>query len=112
MAVWDEEWEQQGEMGRCFVFEAGPKPDRTIVEVWPSGGGKDQAYEVAKLAAAAPAMARLLLRLEWPEPASDSQPVVCHFCRREHPDEDRPGPEAHAPDCAWVAVMRAAGVRD
>jgi hypothetical protein len=102
MPIWDEEWRLDG--NDVYLGAVGP----TLQAGYGDGLDRDR----ARLAAAAPAMARLLLSLEWPEPSHDSQPVVCHFCRREHPDVDEPGPDAHAPDCRWLAVMRAAGVRE
>jgi len=112
MPIWDEEWFSDSGLVRDPSGRALATFDVPLTEDDPEDPEDPEVDARAKLAAAAPAMARLLLSLEWPEPSHDSQPVVCHFCRREHPDEDRPGPEAHAPDCRWLAVMRAAGVRE
>jgi hypothetical protein len=61
--------------------------------------------DVGKLAAQAPAMARLLLELEWSGRAGPAGDVdgACPSCERERP-------EPHAPDCELATVLRAAGV--
>lgn len=112
MPIWDEEWWVRNSPA-CTddIYCEEAKYIFTGLRAIGQPGFED-ARARARLAAAAPAMARLLLSLEWPEPSHDSQPTVCHFCRREHPDMDEPGPDAHTPDCQWLAVMRAAGVRD
>ncbi len=62
----------------------------------------------ARLAAQAPAMARLLLELEWPTCADYGG--YCRICQNDRPyPAAKPG-DGHAPDCALVAVLRAAGV--
>lgn len=100
MPVWDEEWEPRGEgvysqtCGSTVAY--GPMND------------DDQ-----KLIAAAPAMARLLLSLEWAGAyttdtgGGDGEPMqpTCLTCEKERS-------HGHAPDCRWLAVMQAAGVRE
>jgi hypothetical protein len=61
--------------------------------------------ERALLAAQAPAMARLLLELEW----AGHPESTCPACGR-HSDGLYGDPPEHAPDCRLVAVLRAAGV--
>lgn len=55
-----------------------------------------------------PAMARLLLSLEW---AGDECRYRCPACGKSG-RLDREPSGGHAPDCRWLAVMRAAGVRE
>jgi hypothetical protein len=63
------------------------------------GDDEDQDAGRARLAACAPEMARLLLARE--------------FCGREHDCAEclAEPHESHAADCAWLALMRKAGVR-
>lgn len=73
----------------------------TFAEV---GGEPDNPYGRARLAAQAPAMARLLLEIQW-APSESLPEGVRHFCpacaqRRE---------EGHAADCELLGVLRAAG---
>jgi hypothetical protein len=56
----------------------------------------------ARLAAQAPAMARLLLEMEW---GGSCDCPSCHRCQYDDKPED-----THAPDCELVAVLRSAGV--
>jgi hypothetical protein len=65
-------------------------------------GHGDEEVARARLAAAAPDMARLLLALEV---VGDDGPGFCPACGRLRPDEP------HKDDCRWVAVLRKAGVR-
>lgn len=57
----------------------------------------------ARLASAAPDMARLLLELEWCDDDGHYCPS-CGYSRFRTP-------QTHAPDCRLVAVLRKAGVR-
>ncbi len=62
----------------------------------------------ARLASAAPEMARVLLALEWTGVAHEELPacIVCGYL------PDLPNPEdGHKPDCALVAALRKAGLR-
>lgn len=71
----------------------------------------------AKIASAAPEMARLLLALEWSgsECYYDGCDAVCPCCRKEGPRKSRFSAKIlggeHAEDCALAAVLRKAGVR-
>ena len=57
----------------------------------------------------APAMARLLLELQW-SGSEDGFIGSCPSCRRyPSPNDTAPWP-LHAPDCELVKVLRAAGV--
>ena len=68
----------------------------------------------AKLAAAAPDMARLLMTMEW----SITDKPQLHYIANEHVVEQRAWcvfckhekSSGHKPDCEWVRVMRKAGV--
>ncbi len=62
----------------------------------------------AKLAAAAPEMARMLALLEWCGPWSAEDGPTCSRCRASRYYDGGAG--EHRSDCAWVALMRKAGV--
>lgn len=65
-------------------------------------------YASARLAAASPEMARLLLDLEW---VSLENEVWCPSCSAvERWDTPRPKRE-HTVDCRWLAVAKKAGLR-
>ncbi len=74
-----------------------------IADVWATG--QEDGNGTADLIAQAPAMARLLLEMQW-SGSPDGFVSGCPLC-------DAPwvaGDGAHLPDCALVAVLRAAGV--
>lgn len=56
----------------------------------------------ARLAARAPEMARMLLRLEAPCPGS----YLCAICGKNIENE-----VPHKPTCAWLVLMKKAGLR-
>jgi hypothetical protein len=62
-----------------------------------------------RLAACAPEMARLLLKLESTSCRSDM--VECPMCGASEYSNEPGVPVEHDPDCEWVAVLRKAGVR-
>ena len=63
--------------------------------------------EDARLAAAAPDMARVLLALEWSRPSPLDETVrTCPVCLQH----DIGRPHAHAPDCALDTALSKAGV--
>lgn len=62
--------------------------------------------ERAKLAAQAPAMARLLLKLEW-EAEDETGLLFCATCAGQPQDQ---GGSGHRKGCEWRAVLRDAGV--
>lgn len=64
----------------------------------------------ARLAAAAPAMARLLLELEWSARVAGFP--ACPSCEGVEPEVGSPWDDGHAVDCHLVAVLRLAGVRE
>jgi hypothetical protein len=130
MPIWDEEWEARDQAvlkrhedsttelvlsAECDK-ERSHGPQRTE-------GYQDSAAR-ARLAATAPAMARLLLELEWAAggswgPSGDDSTntnFACALCEGTRGEwVARSGtkyPAGHAPDCRWLAVMRAAGVRE
>ena len=100
---WDECWYVEYESGDAISVKAEGSP----YEVHYSDGGQ---YDRAHLIAAAPAMARLLCRLEW---------SACYPCGpddSEH-DQDRACPECgahaaldHLPGCLLDAALSAAGI--
>lgn len=97
MKPWEETWEADEDMpdvrnGDALVLRA-------------LGDGSE---DRAKLAAAAPEMARLLLKHQW-----DTN-NVCPECRGARVDDDDeqplPGGYGHAKDCGLVSVLRKANV--
>lgn len=66
----------------------------------------EYAKRTALLIAAAPAMARLLLKMQWlsQEAEDGSLPPQCMLCEAYEESTD------HAPDCELMAVLRKAGV--
>lgn len=97
MPIWDEEWRLDG--NDVYLGAVGPSLQAGF------GDGLDR--DRAKLAAAAPAMARLLLELEWAGHDPYADDYACPSC--EWPQGRT---KEHHPECAWLAVMRAAGVRE
>jgi len=99
----EEEWEADG----AGVYEV---QSQDIV-----GGGSDDHRHTeaspprARLAAQAPAMARLLLRLQWSgrNQCDEPQCPSCHGAEWQH-GWPQTGHEEH---CELAAVLRAAGVR-
>lgn len=68
-----------------------------------------------KLAAQAPAMARLLLGLQWSGENDGQTGPFCPICGggepgKKHPDQRESDPVGHEPKCELAAVLRAAGV--
>ena len=76
-----------------------------VVEDWDEGDKEDVAR--ARLAAQAPAMARLLLQtMRAADPEGPPQAHLCPFCLSWSVPEER----EHHPECEAQAVLRAAGV--
>ncbi len=81
------------------------------------GEGGNYCSEPCKLAADrlaaahAPAMARLLLEMEWSFRDEGGNPC-CPCCKGDKPDQGRPWltDVGHTPDCEIATVLRAAGV--
>lgn len=101
MKVWEETWEADEDR----VWD--PK-ERVTIAFGP------MAEDAAKLCAAAPEMARLLLKLEW---RGAYQVGIGDGCDSCCPDCEMPAPilvheksHLHAPDCELAAVLRKAGV--
>lgn len=101
----EETWETNGPKpcdGRVDIVN-----ERCDIGTFWSGAAKDAAEVTgrAQLAAQAPAMARLLLKLQWAGRAGPAGDIdgACVSCERERPEE-------HADDCELAAVLRAAGV--
>lgn len=98
MKVWEECWlTEEGDVITSrgeVVLEENPDADKVVREAR------------ATLAAAAPAMARILLALEWSAEipvAYDSYQNGCPSCRSIA--------DKHEPGCALDAALRQAGVR-
>jgi hypothetical protein len=90
MRPWEEEWVYDGR--RLGVVE----PGHEHPEVWAYADYGNDPEPRARLASAAPEMARLLLEMHsWAVPAC---PGACK------------GDKAHAADCRFVAVLAKAGV--
>jgi hypothetical protein len=103
---WEEEWTADGariDFSKSHYGSACFEPDR-------DDKGREESLTRAKLAAQAPAMARLLMQHEW-EYSEEFQDAICRFCVRGAPGEaegvERTG---HTSDCPRQNVLRAAGV--
>lgn len=70
------------------------------LRVFQSLSGEDDDIDRARLAAQAPAMARLLLEGQW---ICEERGDLCRHCMKLER-------EGHAPDCELATVLRAAGV--
>lgn len=91
-----EEWLADG---RTLRLNADDAAHTLAVFEW---HGSQINLERARLAAAAPAMARLLLsRVDNADPGRDAVNFYCFACSRGG---------SHDPDCELIAVLRAAGV--
>lgn len=113
MPIWDEEWvaraqavlKRHEDSTTELVLSAECDKERS------HGPQRTEGYQDsaarAKLAAAAPAMARLLLELEWAGHDPYADDYACPSC--EWPQGRT---KEHHPECTWLAVMRAAGVRE
>lgn len=104
MKPWEETWRWNG-LHPLDVF--GPDGGDLLFEGAVIRNDSD-GPERAKLAAAAPEMARLLLELEWADPRNHwsddgANSNGCCVCGEYKKD-------GHKPDCALVAVLRKAGV--
>jgi hypothetical protein len=94
MKVWEEQWDwhpRGGGGARLYSDQ--------YEEEWATTWG-DDSNDRAKLAAAAPDMARLLIEIEW---QGDEVRYRCPSCGG--------GTPGHESDCALDAVLRKAGVR-
>lgn len=106
---WDETWRVSG---RADIVCGEVSIDSVATMVLHSHGADLRAD--ASLIAAAPAMARLLCRLEWSGydgfDSGHGGWIVCPICRT-HPPERLPQTTwRHAPDCALDAALTAAGL--
>lgn len=71
-------------------------------------GEHDEAVSIAELAAKAPALARLLLKLEWrPDDKSSGGPDWCVVCEKGWSEEN-----AHAHSCELDALLTELGLPD
>ncbi len=98
MKPWEETWHMDPNEG-APVITTGPDGFR----------GTFDEEDAARLAAAAPAMARLLLKLEWLW-REGSERHRCPSCDGEATHASKPWRGGHAPDCELATVLRAAGV--
>lgn len=101
MKPWEETWVPTDEN----VTMLGHAGDQFVVFVSPDEDDANSSAR-AKLAASAPRMARLLLKLEWGE--MDGNWSDATYCRACLSRQD----EGHEPACEWLATMREAGVRE
>lgn len=113
----DETWEHLSGAWPYAVLRKGTA--EKIADVWATG--QEDGNGTADLIAQAPAMARLLLKLEWGADIcigyDNMTALGCSSCGGLQHD---PGSRAdfdhqtigHDPDCALIAVLRAAGVVD
>jgi len=99
--VWEEEWDSNGFwVGAVHRDEPGGLASLLTIAAFKNREELEaDCSERAKLAAAAPEMARLLLELEHSGSVAGG---TCPACGA-HPRE-------HMTDCRWLAVMRKAGV--
>lgn len=121
--VWDEHWDLLREAGHLVgldMDEEGGGARGGILDFAPvhmNDPEYDDAVARAKLAAAAPEMARLLLEVEWAgldvevngggdDPIGRADFPVCYFCRQEAARGE------HASDCRWLAWARRIGARE
>lgn len=108
MKSWEENWrlEHHDESGQYWYLSTPGSPIRVY--------GYEDEPEVkarARLASAAPEMARVLLAVEWmPHPETELR--FCPSCDGEYP-EDFPNclDAGHRPGCALDAALRKAGAR-
>lgn len=101
--VWEEEWTADDNV----LFNADFADESMAVF-----DARGAAYpEAAKLASAAPDMARLLLRLE----NAEAEHAYCRTCYGSGgtlpPQGGFTKGSGHKPDCEWLRVMKKAGVR-
>lgn len=104
MKPWEETWAVHRDSSRLVVKVAD----------FPGAHGVAMALDAshierAKLAAAAPDMARVLLDVEW-QHRERSEYRRCPTCDGDETTEDEPR-TGHRPDCALDAALRKAGVR-
>jgi hypothetical protein len=106
MKPWEEEWRVRNSIGGedCVYSETSRE---YVLETYTAVGtpGYERYAECARLAAAAPEMARLLLEKQWGDRG------WCLWCDGIDPADTTCRGEGHAADCALVAVLRKAGVR-
>lgn len=96
MKPWEETWVAE------YASVRDVRDRRVLLADWRGTGDLDNQDEVARLAAQAPAMARVLLDLEWRTITFSDDPW-CITCERQKS-------LGHKSDCALVTVLRAAGV--
>lgn len=118
---WEEWWMTERTTEDVYVRHAdGMRSTIFVSEGDCTREAKLQAEARAKLAAMAPRMARLLLKLEWVDTSDGEYRERCPSCQccttlPPVPGQAgipfRPHPGEHAADCELVAVLRAAGVR-
>ena len=102
--VWEEDWKARNSPAcseDIYRYNAGDQNEYIFSGLSYAGHPDFEAAEArAVLAAQAPAMARLLLSMQW------GANEMCPQCGGRHPEEG----DGHAKSCALVAVLRAAGV--
>jgi hypothetical protein len=107
---WEERWVPHPDLAAVLLEDGRAVGDFDRV-LWDDEPGAREAR--ARLAAAAPAMWRLLSRIEWAganeEASSDSEGSMhitvtecCPECRCSY---------SHAPDCEWLAIAKEVGYR-
>jgi hypothetical protein len=121
MKPWEETWDYHGRVqvpGDGRAHGARLYSDNHEEE-WATAWGEDSVAR-ARLAAAAPEMARLLLSLQWVDTSDGEYRERCPVCqnRTRLPPDGRMGiplqihDDRHSDSCALVAVLRKAGVLD
>ena len=109
MSVWDETWTSTNDGGGIVTTIAGERGQAVMpaifITVAPSPlCTRESQAERLHLAAQAPAMARLLLKLQWSGRDGRDNDAACPECGGWESIGD------HEPDCELVKVLKAAGV--
>lgn len=121
MKVWEETWRLDAEhpttSGAEIVWEGSVGAGRSVQfgkECGPTGESWHEANEQdvarARLASAAPDMARVLLEIEW-QYRERSDPPQCPVCLGERPRDSKPWRGGHVEGCSLEAALIKAGVR-
>lgn len=110
MKPWEEEWKVVGQKPPGETVTYGPWLiiDGRGARVGTVGDGCSEAHH-ARLVAAAPEMARLLLEAQYTPTGYDHMPC-CPWCGMPENCDRTVWPTGHQTDCGFVAVLRKAGV--
>lgn len=113
MKPWEETWEagRYGDDGPVVgVFDSEGTGVATTNVLDRGGSPRTGSEDRARLAACAPEMARLLLEAEWKGgftyPYDTGTTSCCPWC-----DAEGDNTREHKPGCAWLALMKKAGIR-